>query len=526
MNSLSAVRPATVRRVARCVAASAWVFALGPAVLHAQALTNLTSLLVAYNSRKVVANPTGELKARLDSLERDLFAFNRAGDTAQVRRLFAKGNALLSNIAWTDTLDFAASLLIRTDRAIVESQQPWSVRLQEMYQPTFVLAHAPTVRVVLRKRPIGAGANMQLGAVVKDFGARDVANRDLKAAPFGMQLDLHDVADGNYTLYTDVLDGATSLARPSLSVTVRKGIDEEVTSLETAAKNAPEAVRAELLFPGERMRKVNSSVLTLNTFDAERDFGAAEAVLVAVRAGKDPYAGRTGDIKRHYLLEAANEIMPYRIYIPTTYVPTKPMPLIIALHGLGGTEDSFFDQYGRRLPQLAEAQGYIVAAPLGYRVDGSYGWGVGTPPTDPATRRREEFAEADVMQVLALVRKIYSVDESRIYLMGHSMGAIGTWKIAPKYPGVWAALAAFSGQGAPATMEQMKGIPEFVVHGDNDATVNVAGSRTMVAAAKALGTDVKYIEVPGGSHTNVVEPNFEGMFEWFTGHRKAVRVAP
>ena len=526
MNNANSLRRAIVRRAARCLMVGAWLVALGPSLVRAQALTNLTSLFVGYCSRKVAANPTGELKARLDSLERDLFAFNRAGDTAQVRRLFAKGNALLSNIAWTDTLDFAASLLIRTDRTIVESQQPWSVRLQEMYQPTFAFSRAPTVKTVLRKRPTGAGGTMQLGAVVKDFGARDVANRDFKAAPFGMQLDLRNVADGNYTLYADVLDGATSLARPSLSVTVRKGIDEEVASLETAAKSAPEAVRAELLFPGERMRKVNNSVLTLNTFDAERDFGTAEAVLAAVKAGKDPYAGRTGDIKGHYLLEAANEIMPYRIYIPTTYVPTKPMPLIIALHGLGGTEDAFFEGYGRRLPHLAEAQGYIIATPLGYRVDGSYGWGVGTPPADPARRRSEEFSEADVMQVLALVRKNYAVDESRIYLMGHSMGAIGTWKIAPKYPEVWAALAAFSGQGAPATMEQMKGIPEFVVHGDNDATVNVAGSRTMVAAAKALGVDVRYIEVPGGNHTNVVEPNFEGMFEWFTGHRKAARVAP
>jgi len=31
------------------------------------------------------------------------------------------------------------------------------------------------------------------------------------------------------------------------------------------------------------------------------------------------------------------------------------------------------------------------------------------------------------MQVLALVRKAYNIDEHRIYLVGHSMGAIGTW---------------------------------------------------------------------------------------------------
>ena len=76
-------------------------------------------------------------------------------------------------------------------------------------------------------------------------------------------------------------------------------------------------------------------------------------------------------------------------------------PLIIALHGLGGTEDSFFDNYEKRLPPLAEQHGYIVAAPLGYRVDGSYGWGLGTPPADPNARRTQDFSEQDVMQVLA-----------------------------------------------------------------------------------------------------------------------------
>ena len=41
----------------------------------------------------------------------------------------------------------------------------------------------------------------------------------------------------------------------------------------------------------------------------------------------------------------------------------------------------------------------------------------------------------------------------------------------------------------------MKGIPQFVVHGDADNTVNVSGSRNMVAALKKAGADVTYIEV-------------------------------
>ena len=54
------------------------------------------------------------------------------------------------------------------------------------------------------------------------------------------------------------------------------------------------------------------------------------------------------------------------------------------------------------------------------------------------------------MQVLARVRQHYKIDDSRIYLMGHSMGAIGTWFLGAKYPDIWAALGTIAGTGSPA----------------------------------------------------------------------------
>ena len=123
------------------------------------------------------------------------------------------------------------------------------------------------------------------------------------------------------------------------------------------------------------------------------------------------------------------------------------------------------------------------------------------------------------------MRRQYNVDVNRIYLLGHSMGAIGTWKLAAKYPDVWAAIAAFSGQGTPSTALPMKGIPNFVVHGDADPTVNVRGSRAMVEAMKALGMDVTYLEVPGGNHSAVVEPNLAAAVEFF-GARRRGKVKP
>jgi predicted peptidase len=112
------------------------------------------------------------------------------------------------------------------------------------------------------------------------------------------------------------------------------------------------------------------------------------------------------------------------------------------------------------------------------------------------------------------------VDSSRIYLIGHSMGAIGTWSLGAKYPDIWAALGLFSGTGSPDTAGRMKSIPQMVVHGDADPTVNVSGSRAMVAELKRLGAEVTYVEVPGGDHTNVVVPNLPVVFDFLAAHRK------
>jgi predicted peptidase len=266
---------------------------------------------------------------------------------------------------------------------------------------------------------------------------------------------------------------------------------------------------------------VNRGRIQMATFNVIDEVTIAEGVLAAAKSGKDPFKGRTGDFERHHWLAGADEVMPYRVYVPKAYSSSRPAPLVIALHGLGGTEDSFFDQYQRQPVQLAEKHGFLMAAPLGYRVDGFYGSRI-MGGGDVAVQRRGEYSEKDVLEVLRLMKANYNVDESRIYLMGHSMGAIGTWVLGAKYPQTWAALVAFAGTGSPALAEQMRSIPQFIVHGDDDPTVNVSGSRTMSAALKKAGADVTYIEVAGGGHSDVVVPNLSGAFAFMAQQKKGV----
>ena len=69
-------------------------------------------------------------------------------------------------------------------------------------------------------------------------------------------------------------------------------------------------------------------------------------------------------------------------------------------------------------------------------------------------------------------------------------------------------------------MAKIRQIPEYVVHGDDDRTVNVSQSRTMVEAGKNAGAEIVYVEVPGGSHVGVAAPAFAAMLDFFARQQK------
>ena len=496
---------------------------------YAQALPNINSLQVRYNSQKTAAKATGELKAQLDEVDKAIAEARRAGNVAEHRRQIAKGMLLLDKQPWTPQADYRASLALRSERTVIDSSTPYAIRLEQIYRPTIELTPALTTKVTIRKRvpPARAGqpspASDAAALQMKDLGTFDGVSRDLRESPYQMELNLNGVEDGAMVIQAEVFDGTTSLGATTLGVFVNKGLDTKLKTLETAAGTVPVDVKDDVLFPGDYIKNVNRGRIELADFNVGAEIAKAEAIVAAARGGKDPFKGKAGDFERHYLLQGANEIMPYRVYVPKSYAPTKPSALVIALHGLGGNEDGFFDNYDKLPPQLAEQHGFLMAAPLGFRRDGFYGSQM-MSGGDVAAQRRGEYSEKDVLEVLRRMKAAYNVDESRIYLMGHSMGAIGTWALAAKYPQTWAALVAFAGTGrADDLAPRMKDIPQFVVHGDADNTVAVSGSRNMVAKLKEVNANVTYIEVPGGSHTDVVVPNLARAFDFMAAQSKANR---
>ena len=131
------------------------------------------------------------------------------------------------------------------------------------------------------------------------------------------------------------------------------------------------------------------------------------------------------------------------------------------------------------------------------------------------------------MNVLAMIRKEFKIDENRTYLMGHSMGGAGSIYLGVKYASIWAAVGAEAPATAPAgltpetySLEPAKKIPMIIVQGDMDTLVPVAGTRLWIEKMKELKMKYQYVEVPGGDHGSVLTSGAPDIFAFFAMHTK------
>ncbi len=228
--------------------------------------------------------------------------------------------------------------------------------------------------------------------------------------------------------------------------------------------------------------------------------------------------------KKTYEFKDAGKDMEYALFVPSTYDKAKKSPLVIALHGLGSNPQQMIHYPG--LTDQAEKYGFIVAAPMGYNSRGWYGQPIPKKLANKADpENMPELSEKDALNVLAIVRKDFAVDDRRIYLMGHSMGGGGTWHLAIKHPDIWAGLAPI----APAIFQsetdvaKIKHIPVILVQGDMDKLVKVDGARRWAEAMKKQEMTYEYIEVAGGGHVDVAFKNIPQIFEFFAKHKKKAK---
>ena len=197
----------------------------------------------------------------------------------------------------------------------------------------------------------------------------------------------------------------------------------------------------------------------------------------------------------------------YQVFVPEDWTKNKKWSVILFLHGAGERGDDGLIQtevgIGTAIRRYRDRFPAVIVM--------------------PQCRKNVWWSESTMgdmaMATLAAAQKEFHGDPARTYLTGLSMGGYGTWYLAGKYPGTFAAIVPICGgilmpdvarqqsadDNAPYT-EAAKRIgsqtPVWIFHGGDDPAVPVTESRRMNDAMKALGGEVHYTEYPGVGHNS------------------------
>lgn len=201
-------------------------------------------------------------------------------------------------------------------------------------------------------------------------------------------------------------------------------------------------------------------------------------ILEAMKEGPQAFPIMTGYRQMAYISDIDDSIQPYSLYLPADYSPEKTYSLIVVAHGYSNEDYDGGNYLASLMPE-----DFIIVSVFG-RGDMYY----------------QSVGEQDVLDVMDRILERYSIDENRVYLIGSSMGGLGTWRIGSLYADRFAAIAPYCGWTGTVFMENLRNLKTYVVHGDADTTVSVQFDRACVKELQRLGYDVTYVEIPNGSH--------------------------
>jgi phospholipase/carboxylesterase len=186
------------------------------------------------------------------------------------------------------------------------------------------------------------------------------------------------------------------------------------------------------------------------------------------------------------------------LYVPKSTEPDRPAPLMLYLHGAGGSEQ----QGIRRLSSLADELGFLVLSPASKdatwdAIRGSYGPDVQT-----------------IDEALTRTFTARRVDARRIGLAGFSDGASYALGLGLSNGDLFASVLAFSPCFVPAGSKKTGEPRVFVSHGTSDTILPIEScSRRLVPELTHEGLKVTYREFDG-PHT--VPPEIlKQAVKWF-----------
>lgn len=314
----------------------------------------------------------------------------------------------------------------------------------------------------------------------------------VRELPVAGELSLRDAPLGDHELCWSLRSGERVLAERRQGIALAADVATRLAALERASDEAPATATLEsgsLALQASMLAAMTQERREETVFPGARLLADAEALLAADRQHVPFFtAARTGE---HWLrVPLARSAATVRMLAPAVPAGEK-RPIVLALHGAGGSENMFFDSY---------SAGAIVAACR------QRGWFLVAP-------RSELLGNTDLPALVDALAARWPIDAARVLLVGHSMGAAQATAAAVRTPERFAAVALLGGGGGVGKGKGLAGRPFFVGAGERD--FGRSGAMALHRALAKANADATWKLYPGVEHLSVVQFALPDVFAFF-----------
>ncbi|UOQ51218.1 dienelactone hydrolase family protein [Hymenobacter cellulosivorans] len=193
--------------------------------------------------------------------------------------------------------------------------------------------------------------------------------------------------------------------------------------------------------------------------------------------------------------------VPYLVYVPKTYQPTRPTALLVYLHG-GITSTPQFRSANPGVTQepifaAAAEQNALVLYPFGRQ---SFGW------------LEQRAALENVRTMVEQVKQRYHVDSRRVFLGGMSNGGTAAFWYACQSPAGFAGFYALSARPisalGPLNFKQLRrGAPLYSLHAQDDDVFAYQEVRATYEQQQGQARQWHFLSRPTGGHSFLYGPD-------------------
>ncbi len=165
----------------------------------------------------------------------------------------------------------------------------------------------------------------------------------------------------------------------------------------------------------------------------------------------------------------------YELYVPASLAGKSHVPLVVVLHGGGGSGAEFEPRSG--FDQLADSAGFVAAYPDSAPTPSGIlpTWNAGACCGYAARERIDDVGF--VRDLIAALSKSYPVDANQVYVAGYSNGGMLGYRIACQLADVVAGVAVQSATLMFTPCQPTTPVSLLHIHGTADTNVPIGGGQ-------------------------------------------------